>query len=230
MYFRGPSPHCSPEARVGRGSHTMTPHEHLEQLLDLVEGRLDDDDARRLRVELEVDPRLRATLDWVTDFRSLAQRTTLMPAPASTRRMLVELLPQPRTVIAAAGGVVDIVARLIRDVTAGPRFAGARGAALDSKRQLLFGADDTDVAIELEFVGDALCVSGQLLSEDTAAVVTLTGDGSTTDLETDGNGEFSTTIHVPTAVQLSIRTTSQHIHLDLTPYLDPAGSAPHGTT
>ena len=208
-----------------------TQHDKLEQLLDLVEGRLSHDEVLRLTLEINADPELSAAHEWVRNFRSMAERTTLVPAPAATRTMLTRLLPEPRPTGTAVGQFLDIVAKLIRDVTAGPSFAGARGVALDSKRQLLFGADDdTDISIELEFIGDALRVSGQLLADDAVAALSLTGDGSTAELETDGNGEFSTTIPVPTSVQLSITTTSQHIHLDLTPYLDPARSAHHGTT
>ena len=208
-----------------------TQHDKLEQLLDLVEGRLSHDEVLRLTAEIDADPELSAAHEWVRNFRSMAERTTLVPVPTSTRSMLTSLLPEPRPTRPTLGQLVDIVARLIRDVTAGPAFAGARGVALDSKHQLLFDAgDDTDVTIELEFTGDALRVSGQLLADDAVAAVLLTGDRFTDQLETDENGEFSTTVPVPMSLQLSITTTSQHIHLDLTPYLDPAGSAPNGTT
>ena len=208
-----------------------TQQDKLEQLLDLVEGRLSHDEVVRLTAEIEADPEFSAAQEWVRNFRSMSERTTLVPAPASTRTMLTRLLPEPRPTSTAVGQFLDIVAKLIGDVTAGPRFAGARGVALDSKRQLLFGAgNDTDVTIELEFIADALRVSGQLLADDAVATISLTGDQSVAEFETDVSGEFSTTIPVPTAAQLSITTTSQHIHVDLTPYLDPAGSARHGTT
>ena len=203
----------------------------LEQLLDLVEGRLSHDEVVRLTTELEADPEFSAAHEWVRKFLSMSERTTLVPAPASTHTMLTRLLPEPRPTITPVRQFLDIVAKLIRDVTGGPRFAGARGVALDSKRQLLFGAgNDTDVTIELEFIADALRVSGQLLTDDAVAAISLTGDHSAAEFKTDVSGEFSTTIPVPTSAQLSITTTSQHIHLDLTPYLDPAGSARHGTT
>ena len=208
-----------------------TQHDKFEQLLDLGEGRLSHDAVLRLMVEVNADPELSAAHEWVRNFRSIAERTTLVPAPAATHSMLTRLLPEPRPTGTAVGQFLDIVAKLVRDVTAGPRFAGARGVALDSKRHLLFDAGgDTDVTIELEFIGDALRVSGQLLADDAVAALSLIGDGSTAELETDGNGEFSTSIPVPTSVQVLITTTSKHIHLDLTPYLDPAGSARHGTT
>ena len=208
-----------------------TQQDKLEQLLDLVEGRLSHDEVVRVNAEIEADPEFSAEHQWVRNFRSMSERTTLVPAPASTHTMLTRLLPEPRPTSTAVGQFLEIVAKLIRDVTAGPSFAGARGVALDAKRQLLFGAgDDTDITIELEFIADALRVSGQLLADDAVAAISLTGDGSVAEFETDGNGEFSTTIPVPTSAQLSITTTAQNIHLDLTPYLDPAGSAPHGTT
>ncbi len=208
-----------------------TQNAKLEQLLDLVEGRLSADQALRLTAEIDADPELGVAHEWVRSFRSMAERTTLVPAPASTRAKLIGLLPDPSTTSNAVDQFVEFVGRLIRDVTAGPAFAGARGVGLDSKRQLLFDAgDDTEVTIELDFSGDVLRVSGQLLADDPTGQVLITGDRSTVELTTDEYGEFSTTIPVPTSLQLQITTTSQRSHLDITPYLDPAGSAPHGTT
>ena len=208
-----------------------TQNAKLEQLLDLVEGRLSQDQALRLTAEIDDDPELRAAHEWVRNFRSMAERTTLVSAPASTRAMLSGLLPEPRTASKAVDQLIEFVGRMVRDVPAGPAFAGARGVSLDSKRQLMFDAgDDTDIAIELHLAGDVLRVSGQLLADDPTGAVLMTTDQSTVDLVADDYGEFSTTIPLPAALQLTITTTLKRTHLDLTPYLDPAGSAPHGTT
>lgn len=208
-----------------------TQNAKLEELLDLVEGRLSEEQARQLTEEIEADPELQAAHRWVRNFESMAARTTLVPAPPSTHAMLVGLLPQPRRIGDTLDQFVDFVGRLIRDVAVGPTLAGARGVALDSKRQLLFDAgDDTDVTIELSFSVDAVLVSGQLLADYPAADVLVIGDQSTIELSTDAYGEFSSEIPRPMSLRLQITTTSRRVELDLTPYLDPAVTSTRGTS
>lgn len=208
-----------------------TQNAKFEQLLDLVEGRLTQDQARLRTDEIAADPELRALHQWVSTFRSMAERTTLVPAPASTHAMLIELLPRPHRLGDAVDQVIDFVGRLIRDVADGPAFAGARGAALDSKHQLLFaGGDDTDVAVELNFSNEVIHISGQLLTDDPTGDVQVASDTSTANVSIGEFGEFSTTIQAPTSLQLQISTTSGRIHIDLTPYLDPAGPSAGGPT
>jgi hypothetical protein len=232
MYFPGPSMHCSLGATSPTPEHTMTTQNtKFEQLLDLVEGRLTQDQAQQLTDEIAADAELRTLHQWVSNFHSMADRTTLVPAPASTRAKLLELLPRPRRIGDAVDQAMDFVGRLIRDVTAGPSFAGARGAALDSTRQLLFdGGDDTDVAVALNFSNDVLHISGQLLTDDTTGDVQVASDASTANRSIDEFGEFSTTIQIPTSLQLQISTTQGRIHIDLTPYLEPAGPSTGGAT
>lgn len=207
-----------------------TQNAKLEQLLDLVEGRLSQKQARHLTEEIEADPELQAAHQWVRNFESMAARTTLLPAPASTHATPARLLPQPRRIGDTFDQLVDFVGRLIRDVAVGPTFAGARGVSLDSKRQLLFDAgDDTDVTVELDFSADAALVSGQLLADELAGEVLVTGDRSTAELSINGYGEFSSEIPRSTSLQLQITTSSRRIQLDLTPYLDPAGTSTRGT-
>jgi hypothetical protein len=208
-----------------------TPNTKFEQLLDLAEGRLTKERAQQLTDEIAADADLRALHEWVSNFRSMAERTTLVPAPTSTRAKLVGLLPPPRRIGDAVDQVIDFVGKLIRDVTAGPAFAGARGAALDSTRQLLFhGGDDSDVAIQLNFTNDTIHISGQLLADEPAGVVQVASDTSVAHAWTDEFGEFATTIEAPTSLQLQISTTAGRIHIDLTPYLDPAGPLTGGPT
>ena len=203
----------------------------LEQLLDLVEGRLSQEQARQLTEVIEADPELQAAHQWVRNFESMAARATLVPAPASTHAMLAGLLSQPRRTGDTLDQLIDFVGRLIRDVAVGPTFAGARGVALDSKRQLLFDAgDETEVSVALDFSADAVLVSGQLLADELAGEVLVTGDRSTVELSINGYGEFSLEIPRPMSLQLHITTTSRRIHLDLTPYLDPAGMSAPSTT
>jgi len=211
----------------------MTTQQHkFEQLLDLVDGRLPEDEVPRLTAEIEADTALAADHEWARTFRAMSQGTTLVPAPARTRAMLEDLLPQSRPFGRAVRQLQEVIATLVLDVTAGPRFAGARGLAVgSSKRQLLFGAGvDSDVTVDLEFTAGTLRVSGQLLADDVVATVSLTGDQSVAQFATNGSGEFSGTIPMPTSAQLSIITASQHIHIDLTAYLEPVGPARHGAT
>jgi hypothetical protein len=208
-----------------------TQNAKFEQLVDLVEGRLPHDQAQQLADEVAADPELRALHQWVSNFRSMAERTTLVPAPASTHAMLIELIPRPRRIGDAVDHVIDLVGRLIRDVTAGPAFAGARGAALDSTRQLLFnGGDGADVAVQLNFGNDVIDISGQLLADDPAGDVQIVSDISIANPAIDEFGEFSTTIQATTSLQLQISTTAGRIHIDLTPYLDPASPPAGGPT
>lgn len=208
-----------------------TPTTKLEELLDLVEGRLRTDRARQLTEEIDADPELHAAHRWVLSFESMAARTTLVPAPRSTHAMLADLVPQLPRIGDNLDQFVDFVARLIRDVAVGPTFAGARGVTLDPKRQLLFDVGgDSNLTVDLDFSADRVLVSGQLLANDPAATVVVTGDQPPIELPTDEFGEFCTEILKPTSLRLQITTASRRAQLDLTPYLDPAGPPARGTT
>jgi hypothetical protein len=207
-----------------------TQNAKFEQLLDLVEGRLTQDQAQHLTDEIAADAELRALHQWVSNFQSMAERTILVPAPPSTRAKLIELLAQPRRIGEAVDQVIDFVGRLIRDVVAGPAYAGARGATLDATRQLLFDGGDADVAVELKFSNDVIHISGQLLTDDPTGDVQVASDTSIASPSIDEFGEFATTIEAPTSLQLQISTIRGRIHIDLTPYLDPAGLSTGGAT
>jgi hypothetical protein len=195
----------------------------LDELLDLIEGRLSSADAARVRGLVAADPALADAQAWLSEFLALAARTQLVVPPLVTRSALEGLLPDQHRLSDALDRVSAYVAKLIREVGGGaPVFAGARGVAEAHHVQLLFdGGNDTDVMVHLEHRNGAIVVSGQVLADDPARDVTLVGDYATTAIATNEFGEFSVeTSPSSSFLRLELAGLSQRTLIDLTTYLD----------
>lgn len=204
-----------------------THNPRFEKLVDLVEGRLTNDEAERIAAQIKSSSDLHVIHLWLRDFVAQAEQTTLVAPPATTRAALSDLLPPRNRASDARDRVVEHIGRLIRDVRAGPAFAGARGAVVDSGRQLLFDiGDDTDVMVQLQTGASEVRVSGQVLGDDPVRQLRLLWDDSSIELDTDEFGEFSTTVPTTTSLQMELASATQRARVDLTLFLD---SAVHGT-
>ena len=201
-----------------------------EQLIDLAEGRLDEAQTQQVLAQIAHDPASRDAHAWVSNFVSVSQQATLQSPPASTRAMLEGLLPQRPRLTDELARMVSYVARLIRDVPAGHAFAGARSAAIDSKRELLFDVGDgADLMLQLEMTTDAVRISGQILAGDPAWRVLLVSEHATIETAADEFGEFAASVPATAFLRLDLVADSHQSSVDLTPYLD-AAQGPSGQT
>jgi hypothetical protein len=207
-----------------------TNSEAMEDLIELLEGRVSDDEAQRIRTRVATDLSWAGAYTWLTDFLALANQSSLVSPPPSTRAVLDNLIPQQHPLTDALDRFADYVGRLMRDVRAGPVVAGARGTALDAKRHLLFDiGDGAELALHLYTTTASLAVSGQVLAESPSRLMRLVGDESTVEVSTDEFGEFTTTILATSFLLLEISDGQRTTAVDLTSFLDHAGG-PAATT
>lgn len=203
-----------------------TDSEAMEELIELLEGHVSDQEAQRILARVEADPSWSGAYTWLADFLTLANRSSLVSPPPSTRAVLDNLIPQHHPLADSLDRFVDYVGRLVRDVRAGPAIAGARGTALDSRRHLLFDiGDDAELALQLHTTADSLVVSGQVLSDGPSRRIRLVGDDLAVDVSTDEFGEFTTTTAVTSFLLLEIIDGQRTTALDLTPFLDHASES-----
>ena len=193
----------------------------FEQMIDFVEGRLPEAEAQRVAAQIANDPAASNAHDWITNFVSLSQNSTLQAPPATTRAALEDLLPARPTLAVGAQRVLSYVAQLVRDVHVGQAFAGARSAGVGTQRQLFFDiGNGADLSLQLEITTDHVLISGQILAGDPAWRLALAGDDVTAELSADEFGEFSTRVPVTAFLRLDLIAAEHTATIDLTPYLD----------
>ncbi len=204
----------------------------FEKLIDLVEGRLNKIDAQRLQTLIADDPAASNVHEWITNFVSIAQQSTLQSPPAATRSALEDLLPARATLADGAQRIVSYIAQLIRDVPTGAALAGARSASVDARRQLMFDVGEgADLIVQLELNGDRILVSGQVLASEPSWNVRLVGEHSSLEVVADEFGEFTTHVAASSYLRLDLVSNSHTTSVDLTPFLergaDQAGADIH---
>lgn len=165
----------------------------FDQLLDLVEGRLDRQRAAALQQRIDAGAGA-ATVAWLARFHRTAGHTSFVTPPAELLDRLHAMMPaRPGPLERLAGAARSWTARLVEDLTAGPLLAGARGAQLDHARQLLFEAGDgTDVVLRGTRRPDGtLHLDGQVLAEDPRRALRLQLADAELSADTDEFGEFT---------------------------------------
>ena len=139
----------------------------FERLADWLEGRLSDEDARKVEEALaSADKATKEDADWLRDFLKVSSETKLASPPPEVRerisrhlRRFTEGPPEP-------GFFKRLVANLTFDSDAGLAVAGLRsaGGAGGTQRQLVYSADDVDLALDVRRrPGGTLDVGGQIL-------------------------------------------------------------------
>jgi hypothetical protein len=220
MYFRRTFLHCSSIDEHQR-EHTMSDNQnHLELVLDVIEGRLHGDRADAVMARVATDPEWREVHQWATDFLAHREHLTLQPVPASTRAMLERLLPARQPVTAQIGGVVRTFARLVRDVPPGRALAGARGAA-GTRRQLMFEVTTgTDLVLEIETSDDTLTLAGQLLGDLTDVEMEITSQSGVQVIRLNDLGEFTVSLPATVFLYLDLLGTDPLVTVDLTAHIE----------
>ncbi len=142
-----------------------TPPE-FAQLVDLIDGRLPEAEAARLRTLIErADDRTRATLAWLSAFRDARRFAPLATPSAGARAGALRAFAQRANV----GGAPGLVRRIIARLAPAPKFSAVRSAgAREDQRRLSFSADDFDVVVEIQARREdgLFDINGQVLAPD----------------------------------------------------------------
>ncbi|WP_460846152.1 hypothetical protein [Nocardioides ultimimeridianus] len=139
-------------------------------LVDWVEGRLDEDRAALVAAHVRADGAAADAVAWIRDFGQAAAALPLVEPPAELRDRLRALFPAGR-----AGTADWSVARLLHDTAEG-RIAGARLDAGAGERYLAFEAAEGRFVLEVRRSASPAAVDlyGLVLLDD------VTGGGSVT--------------------------------------------------
>lgn len=127
----------------------------FEQLLDLVEGRLSEEEAARLTDRIsaqaaENEP-LQESLDWLEAFQRMSRDIVLASPPSGVRHQLnrrFETFAKDRR---RPGVLQRLVATLTYDSSLHLAVAGTRSATVQGQeRQLVFSTKEADVALNIQ--------------------------------------------------------------------------------
>jgi hypothetical protein len=143
----------------------------FSRLVDWVEGRLPDEEAREVEEQMAVaDSATLADVAWMRKFLRATEASVLESAPPDVRSMLVAQFKEHAEGRRQPGLLRRIVATLTFDdglqPAVGVRSVGAQG----TRRQLVYSADAIDVALNfLPHTRDKMFdLNGQVLSHDDA--------------------------------------------------------------
>ena len=143
----------------------------FSRLVDWVEGRLPDEEAREVEEQMEVaDSATLADVAWLRKFLRATETSVLESAPPDVRSTLVAQFKEHVEGRRQPGLLRRIVATLTFDdglqPAVGVRSVGAQG----TRRQLVYSADALDVALNfLPRTRDKMFdLNGQVLSHDDA--------------------------------------------------------------
>lgn len=143
----------------------------FEQLVDLVEGRLSEQAAAALLVQLEDDPGRQVEFAWLQTFFRAAATTTLASPPAAVRAAVARRYAAHAAQRRPPGWSERLTARLKFDSRLQPATAGVRSPA-PSGWQQVYTTDWADIALTLLLsgAGELYDLLGQLLFKTGAPV------------------------------------------------------------
>lgn len=123
----------------------------FSQLLDWLEGRLDDEEARRLEDRLRTaGAETDADLGWLRSFLDASGAARLAAPPAEVRRDLLLKFETFTRARRAPGLLARLIATLTFDSAAGLAPAGVRSVQTQGKqRQLIYETDVAEIALNI---------------------------------------------------------------------------------
>ena len=150
----------------------FSPHIEIEQLADLVEGRLAADYQQTLAAHIALCRPCSEELSRVERIIAEMRDDSMEDAPAYALEKARRLL---RTSIEPAPSVIKQVLATLKFDSLGsaPAFAVRSGAASD--RQLMFSAGDTDIHLQIKQAEEQWVISGQVLGSCSGGEVELAG-------------------------------------------------------
>jgi hypothetical protein len=121
------------------------------QLLDWLEGRMDQDDARELEKNLKAgDPETEADLAWLRAFLDTSEAARLTTLPQEVQNDLVRKFEAFSRDRRAPNLLERLVAVLTFDSHAGPALAGVRSVQAQGKqRQLIYETEHAEIALNI---------------------------------------------------------------------------------
>lgn len=142
---------------------------NFARLVDWMEGRLGEDEARAVEEAVErADADTLAEVAWLRKFRAATDNVTIGPPPQEMRNALVDVFEAHARARRSTGFMRRMLAGLAFDSNLQPS-AGLRAAgAQRSRRQLIYHADEFDLAINLLARGpdNDLDLDGQVLPRE----------------------------------------------------------------
>ena len=122
----------------------------FERLLDWVEGRLSEEEAREVEEAAMADESIRAEAEWLRAFVRMSEKTTLNKPPPEVREELARRFRSYTEEQRQPGFLERIVATLTFDSNARPAVAGFRSASGGkSSRQLVYDAEVAEIALNV---------------------------------------------------------------------------------
>ncbi len=142
---------------------------NFARLVDWMEGRLGEDEARAVEEAVEsADADTLAEVAWLRKFRAATDNVTIGPPPLEMRNALVDVFEAHARARRSTRFLRRMLAGLAFDSNLQPS-AGLRAAgAQRSRRQLIYHADEFDLAINLLARGpdNDLDLDGQVLPRE----------------------------------------------------------------
>lgn len=147
----------------------MTNRLSFTQLIDWLEGRLPEDEAKVITLAVQADESYQASVAWLRSFLGFSKSTVLTEPPADIAkeamayyRAFVQGKRQP-------GWLQSLVATLTSDSWQRPSLAGVRSMDLDTvPRQLVYTVSTSDIVINIRAGTDkdTFDLIGQLFPTD----------------------------------------------------------------
>lgn len=147
------------------------------ELIDWVEGRLDDDAAEEIADYVAKDDETtRADVAWIRAFLAASESMTLERPPARVREVLRRRFESYAETRQSPGFFRRIIATLTFDSGRRPAVAGIRSAATEGmQRQFIFTTDIAEVALNVQprMDDDRIDIVGQVFASDEVALEEL---------------------------------------------------------
>jgi anti-sigma factor RsiW len=158
-----------------------SPHLKFDRLADLAEGRIPAGERERLLAHVSVCPRCKENLSHIESTIKIMRTDTMEDAPSHVieraNKIFRPRAKPPATVFKR------VLAALKFDSLLESRASGLRAAAT-FERQILFGAGEYDLHLQIKQAEDQWAISGQVLGPCAGGEVELVGDAQNAEAQT----------------------------------------------
>ena len=168
------------------------------RLVDWVEGRLSQEEARAVEEKVEADSATRADVAWLRAFARISEETVIVSPPSEVREELIERFVAYAEGKQHPGLLQRLMATLTFDSNLRPALGMRATAVPESQRQLVYSTGAADVALHVRpHPSDGLFdLNGQIFPTNTAdssafGVQLLRGASEVATTATSDLGEFA---------------------------------------
>lgn len=141
----------------------------ITQLMDWLEGKLTEDEAKAIAAIVQADDSYRTTITWLQDFLNFSRSTVLIEPPAWLLQETIFHFQSSAQHKQPANWLQRLVATLTLDSWQRPSLAGVRRTGLEiTPRQLVYQTDATDVILNIRAASDQALfdLAGQVFPKD----------------------------------------------------------------